>query len=201
MICVDTIPAGLLGANCYVLSLPGRNDCVVVDPGGEEVAKALCASGRKPAVIIATHGHFDHIGGVDALCGIDVPFYIGSGDRDFPENDLWNASSSFGEALHIQTVASLLSDGDTFTAAGIRFTALETPGHTPGSICLRAEDLLFTGDTLFARGFGRTDLPLGSAADLRRSLRRLLRDLEGDYIVYPGHGDKTTLETERQYYR
>lgn len=201
MICVDTIPAGPLGANCYILSLQGRDDCVVLDPGGEEVAKTLLLSGRKPTAVIATHGHFDHIGGVDALCVGTVPFYIGAGDCAFTGNDLFNASSSFGEALHLQTNARLLREGNVLTAAGIRFNVLETPGHTPGSICLQAEDFLFTGDTLFARGFGRTDLPQGSAGDLRQSLRRLLRDLKGDYTVYPGHGEKTTLETERQYYR
>ena len=151
----------------------------------------------EPEAVLLTHGHFDHILGIPGLrkAWPDLPVYchpadIGVGDttRVFGEN--FPTVSSFGNAIPYR-------EGDVVQIAGIDVEVLETPGHTPGSVVLRAGDVLFTGDTLFAGSMGRTDLPGGDEGQIMKSLRRLY-ELEGDYQVLPGHEGQSTLEQERK---
>ena len=194
---IQTIPVGELQANCYVLSLPEREDAIVIDPGAEEPAIRLALGKRKIAAILVTHGHYDHIGAVAALRSGGVPVYIGAQDAQNLVNPLYSLAVMFGGAPSQGAADCLLEDGETLTLAGIRLRVLNTPGHTKGGCCfLTDEGQLFSGDTLFCGGTGRTDFPGGSAGEMAASLERL-RALSPQTRVYPGHGEPTTIGEER----
>ena len=196
---ISVVRRGQLGTNCYIFRTEGAYKCGVVDPGdqGEQVARWLVDKGLEAEAVLLTHGHFDHILGIPGLREEwpDLPVYchpadLGGGDsaRIFGEN--YPTVRSYGDITPYK-------EGDVINVAGIDVEVLETPGHTPGSVTLRAEDVLFTGDTLFAGSMGRTDLPGGDEAVIMRSLKRL-GQLEGDYLVLPGHEGRSTLERERE---
>lgn len=197
MIRIQTIPVGELQANCYVLSLAEREDAIVIDPGAEEPAIRLALGKRKIAAILITHGHYDHIGAVAALRAGGVPVYIGAEDAQNLVNPLYSLAAMFGGAPSQGAADFLLEDGETLTLAGIRLRVVCTPGHTKGGCCfLTDEGQLFSGDTLFCGGIGRTDFPGGSADEMAASLKRL-RALSPQTRVYPGHGEPTTIGEER----
>ncbi len=196
---ISVLRLGQIGTNCYIFRKEGAYKCGVVDPGdqGEQVARWLVDKGLEAEAVLLTHGHFDHILGIPGLREEwpDLPVYchpadLGGGDsaRIFGEN--YPTVRSYGDITPYK-------EGDVINVAGIDVEVLETPGHTPGSVTLRAEDVLFTGDTLFAGSMGRTDLPGGDEAVIMRSLKRL-GQLEGDYLVLPGHEGRSTLERERE---
>ena len=195
---ISVLRLGQIGTNCYIFRREGGYKCGVVDPGdqGEQVARWLVDKGLEAQAVLLTHGHFDHILGIPGLREEwpDLPVYCHP--ADWGEGD---AASLFGQRF--PTVRSFgditpYREGDVVNVAGIAVEVLETPGHTPGSVTLRAENVLFTGDTLFAGSMGRTDLPGGDEGELMRSLKRL-GELEGDYQVLPGHEGQSTLERER----
>ena len=195
---ISVLCLGQIGTNCYIFRREGGYKCGVVDPGdqGEQVARWLVEKGLEAEAVLLTHGHFDHILGIPGLREEwpDLPVYCHP--ADWGEGD---AASLFGQRF--PTVRSFgditpYREGDTVEVDGIRLEVLDTPGHTPGSVTLRAENVLFTGDTLFAGSMGRTDLPGGDEGELMRSLKRL-GELEGDYQVLPGHEGQSTLERER----
>ena len=177
---------GPLGTCCYILTLPGREDAVVIDPGaeGDRIRQAL--EGRDTAAILLTHGHFDHIGGVAALMSPGTALVIHELDAPMLGDPQLNAAWLIGQNITAPEATRLVREGEDITYAGITFTVLHTPGHTPGSVCYRVGDALFSGDTRFHNGFGRTDLPGGSLRDLRRSLARLAPLVE-TCPLYPGH--------------
>lgn len=187
MLNIHTLTLGLYQVNCYIVHNADSDRCVVIDPGYEpkKIMTFLAEKGLKLEAILLTHGHFDHVGGVKALAG-DAKVYLHDLERTMPQ------------AL----TAGPLYATDTYPArfeiAGMDFTVLHTPGHTPGSVCLIVEDAMFSGDTLFAGSCGRTDLPGGDWATIQSSLKRLSH-LPGDYRVFPGHAEQTTLAQERQY--
>lgn len=185
------------GANTYLLTADGKN-AVVIDPSGAHVLKECERRNLVPAYVLLTHCHFDHVMGVSLLqasgasvvCLDKEKKHFGTGV------DLFDY---FGAPRVPFTIDETMTDGERRELAGIRFRALSTPGHTAGSACylIEEERILFTGDTLFEGSIGRTDFPTGSISELRASLQRL-RVLEGDYAVYAGHNDDTTLEAERK---
>ena len=196
---ISVLRLGQIGTNCYIFRREGGYKCGVVDPGdqGEQVARWLVDKGLEAEAVLLTHGHFDHILGIPGLREEwpDLPVYchsadLGQGDATAAFGQTFPTVRSFGDITPYQ-------EGDAIDVAGIRVEVLETPGHTPGSVTLRAEDVLFTGDTLFAGSMGRTDLPGGDEGQIMASLRRLA-GLEGDYQVLPGHESRSTLERERQ---
>lgn len=188
---IVTMPLGAYQTNCYLLWQDGQDSCLVIDPGyePEKVLKKAGQLGKRIEAILLTHGHFDHVGGVRQLAAdTDCSVYLCQQDLSMPQQ------MTAGPLYYTHTYG----EGDTLTLAGIPLQVLHTPGHTPGSVCLLAEDALFSGDTLFEGSCGRTDLPGGDTATILASLARL-RQLPGDYRVYPGHGPATTLSEERRF--
>ncbi len=197
---VFTLPLGALQTNCYILA--SEKKALVIDPADAhfQILAFLQKEGLTLEGILLTHCHFDHMGGVDALAEASgAPLFCPEKDAVGLTDENRNASRCFGEGLSIKTApARLLKEGDRIELGNEELTVLETPGHTAGSVCYLADDLLISGDTLFFRGYGRTDLPSGSDVMLVRSLRRLFC-LE-DRTVYPGHGPSTTILKEKNFY-
>lgn len=191
MLTLHTLPLGAYQTNCYILHQEASSSCVVIDPGytPEVILDFLSGKGLTLEAILLTHGHFDHVGAVrDLAAETGCRVWLNPDDLSMPPK------LTAGPLYYTDTY----SEGDTISPAGISFQVLSTPGHTPGSVCLIAEDFLFSGDTLFAGSCGRTDLPGGSTRAIRESLRRLAA-LPQDYSVHPGHGESTTLAWEKQY--
>lgn len=191
MINIKTLALGAYQTNCYLVWEEGSQTCVVIDPGytPEKVLAEAKLLGKEIEAILLTHGHFDHVGGVKGIAmDTECPVYL-------CEQDLSMPPQMTAGPLHY---TKLYAEGDFVEAAGLSFKVLHTPGHTPGSVCLMCQNAIFSGDTLFWGSCGRTDLPGGSWRTLHASLQRL-RDLSGDYDIYPGHGDPTKLSFERNF--
>jgi len=187
---IKTLPVGMLETNCYVVTDEETRKCAIIDPGAESntILDYIESNKLTPEAIFLTHGHFDHHMALRAVMeSTGAPAYINkleSGPRDQHKID-----GDLG--------LSWYAEGDVLRVGGLEFSVLETPGHSEGSVTLMCQSALFTGDTLFRDSCGRTDLG-GSMEVLLQSLKRL-SDLEGDYEVYPGHADSTTLSRERSF--
>lgn len=190
MLKIHVLPLGDYQTNCYIVHEENSTDCLIIDPGYEPeiLSSYLEEKGLTPAAILLTHCHFDHVGAVkDLAAQYDCKVFLDKKELAMPPM-LTNGPLYYTDGY---------GDGDTLTLAGIPIQVLETPGHTPGSVCLIMEDTLFSGDTLFAGSCGRTDLPCGDARAMRDSLRRLAA-LSENYRVCPGHGPSSTLNREKQ---
>ena len=197
MIKIHALPLGSYQTNCYIVHEEHSKTCAVIDPGytPERVLTQAEKLGLQVDAVLLTHGHFDHVGGVEAIVkATGCALWMREADYTqfkTPEND-------FFYPIHDCdfTEVQLCEEGEQIHAGGLTFTVIETPGHTWGSVCYLCENALFSGDTLFAGSCGRTDLPGGDGQTIVLSLERLA-ELEGDYTVYPGHGGATTLARER----
>ena len=181
---VKVVPTGELQENCYVIYLPEREDALLVDPGDDAHKIKEALGDRQPAAILMTHGHWDHTGALYAFPG--VPIYIHREDAPMLTKTRFQAGTFVREVDPRPEATDFVADGQILKLAGITIQVLGTPGHTPGGVSYRMGDHLFTGDTLFDGDYGRTDLPGGSMAQMRESLRMLL-SLHG-LRAYPGHG-------------
>ena len=179
---------GLYQTNTYLLA--NDTEAVVIDPGYEADAILDALAGRTLKAVLLTHGHFDHVGAVKELVaetGCEV--YIHAAESTMPP------MVTAGPLYYTRTY----DEGDSVTPiAGLSLKVLHTPGHTPGSVCLLWGNEMFSGDTLFACSFGRTDLPGGDPRKMMESLRRLA-SLQGNYFIHPGHGESTTLDAEKRF--
>ena len=194
--------AGHMQANCYIIGCPATGEAAVVDPGGDadRILARLKARGLRLRYIILTHGHVDHIaalGEVRDATGAEV--LIHAGDAEMLTDPTRNLSFFMGRRLRFSPAERLLADGDTIEVGTVRLEVVHTPGHTPGGICLKTDDLVITGDTLFAGSVGRSDFPGGNHRQLIRSIKERLLCLPGHTRVYPGHGPETTIEEEKRY--
>lgn len=191
---IKTLPVGHLDTNCYIVTNEETLECVVIDPGAESntILDYLEDNRLSAKAIFITHGHFDHTTALPSVReSTGAPVYICKKDTCAPglhNMHRLTADSSF----------NYWSEGDKISAAGMTFYIMETPGHSPGSVTIKCGDALFTGDTLFRGSCGRTDLDGGDMHQILDSLLRLA-ELPGDYEVYPGHGDSSTLSRERSF--
>ncbi len=199
---VTRITGGLLPTNCYILTDDVTGATAVIDPGFEdqELTDAILALDAKNVkAILLTHGHFDHIMGVNKLKSLtDAKVYIYSDDMQFTTDNSLNLSfMAMPLPIEAFTADVALNDGDIIEFGSLKIRVIHTPGHTIGSCCYLVEDAIFTGDTLMKGSCGRTDMPTGSYPQMLDSLKKIEK-LEGDYHVYPGHECETTLEYERK---
>lgn len=192
---IRALTLGAYRTNCYLVRAPGGKSCVVIDPGcaPDTILAAARDFAPKISAVFLTHGHFDHVGGVEALLrATGCSLYMSQGDDILPP-----AAAIFYPLAGKVPNAHFCKHGDVILAAGLEFTVWETPGHTRGSVCLQCGDALFTGDTLFSGACGRTDLPGGNAAAMKQSLA-FLKTLDFSGTIYPGHGEASAMEIQRQ---
>jgi len=198
---------GMVQTNCYIVRNDETKECIIIDPGAgvKQLAEKIKQGGLMPVAILLTHGHFDHVAAAKGLAEeFDIKVYAHEAEadtlRDPQKNVSWmvNCKESYEADV-------FLKDDEIITLAGFEIKVLHTPGHTEGGCCyyVAEENVVFTGDTLFAQSVGRTDFPGGSMSQIVRSIQEKLMtlnepgNLENDIMVYPGHNDPTTIETER----
>ncbi len=190
---VIRLPIGIYMTNCYIVWADGCDRCLVIDPAAKpEAIEAACEKkGLTIEAILLTHGHFDHVGAVPGLAeATGCRVFMNERETSMPE------SLTNGKLYYTDTY----DEGDELTLAGLSFKVMATPGHTPGSVCLDFGDHMFTGDTLFARSMGRTDLAGGNEEQMQQSLKRLA-ELQKDCecAIHPGHSAESTLALEQEY--
>jgi len=198
---LENITVGQLQVNCYVLATGPDREALIIDPGEEpdKIRRILKKHSLMPGFIINTHGHADHIGCDDKF---GVPVYIHQEDAALLKDPRLNFSNFLMSPYSVDkhTEVRTLKDKDTISLGELDLEVIYTPGHTPGGICLfmKFEDknILFTGDTLFYRGIGRTDFPGADEGLLISSIKEKLLKLPFDTVIYPGHGPSSTLAEE-----
>jgi hydroxyacylglutathione hydrolase len=199
---VVTLTLGPLATNCYLVWEEGRGSALLIDCAGdaEDILQAAEERELEIGLIVNTHGHSDHM---EALAGVKertgVEAAIHELDAPMLSSPLLSGAAMFGFPHEGASADRLLAEGDVVRppGSGVELTVLHTPGHTPGSICLLGEEVLFSGDCLFAGGIGRVDLPGGDERAMMESLTRLV-ELDPELKVYPGHGPATTIGEERE---
>lgn len=193
---------GEFASNCYIVACPETQRAMVIDPGTPDpwIKKTVAQFGLKVELILLTHGHLDHIGGVEWVKSwSQAPVWIHEGDSKYLTSPALNGSALFGQPIVAPRADRLLRGGDRVSVGSLSFEVLHTPGHTPGGISLFTPGHLIAGDTLFAGSVGRTDLAGGDHATLIRSIKEKLLPLPEDTCVYCGHGPTTTIGDEKEY--
>ncbi|MFH1710418.1 MAG: MBL fold metallo-hydrolase [bacterium] len=199
---IKTIQVGGLRTNCYIVASEKTKEAVIIDPGDEpeKIIGVIESEKLKPILIVNTHAHPDHVGANFKLAEkYDIVAGLGEDDHKMID-DLREYFKDFsGLNVDDLSIKKLLKDGSIIGIGELKFRVINTPGHSKGGICLFGNGVLFSGDTLFAGTYGRTDILGGSEKDMRKSLARLM-ELPDDTVVYPGHGEPTTISEERELY-
>lgn len=198
---IGRMVVGAVQTNCYFLQNADTNEVIVIDPGdkGKRIYEELTGRGYRIKAVLLTHGHFDHVMGVDDIRKLaDVLVYLGEHEDKLIRSADLNVSAMFGTP-YTTKADKLVKDGEVIELAGMNIKVIHTPGHTCGSVSyyLEKEGILICGDTLFLESVGRTDFPTSSAAELKDSIREKLFTLPDEVYVYPGHGPTTTIEHEK----
>lgn len=194
------IPAGIYAANCYIVFSDDTKAGIIVDPGGNvgDLTKFINENNIDLKYIVLTHGHGDHIGGITELKNkYNIPLLIHEDDQEMLEDGNKNLSNTMAMGAIELAPDRILKDNDIIEFGELTALVIHTPGHTKGGICLKIEDNLITGDTLFKGSIGRTDLFGGNYDDLLKSILTKLIVLPDETIVLPGHGQSSTIKSER----
>ncbi len=202
MINIFSYSLGELATNCYIVA--GGKNCIIIDPADspEFIAEEIQRKNLLPKAIVATHGHFDHILGVAGIQLIfQIPFLINRKDGFLITNAQNSAQKWLNRKIEEPNpkIDKFLENKDKIKIGDEILEVIETPGHTPGSICLynKKNKIIFTGDLLFKNGVGRTDFSYGDENLLKKSLKKIFK-LPPDTIIYPGHGPLTKIKDEKQ---
>lgn len=193
---IKRIPVGAYEANCYILMDEDTKESAVIDPGGDadDLIKAIKDMNAKVKYILLTHGHADHTGAVVQLKNdFNSPVYINEQDYQLIKNGEFMYGDIAGN------VDKYISEGDTFNLGSIQIRCILTPGHTPGGVCFLVDDMVFTGDTLFAGSIGRTDLAGGDFDIIIKSIKEKLMKLPDNITVFPGHGSESSIGREKMH--
>ena len=200
---IEKFVTGIISTNCYLVSNEETRQAVIIDPAA--VPRALTETVEQENLeiqaVLLTHGHFDHILGLDTLLKLwQVPVYVEEEDQEILMDTQLNQSAIY-TAGYTFSGARSVRDGEVLSLADYDFQVFHTPGHTRGGCCyyVASEHVLFSGDTLFQNSVGRTDFVNSSTSDLIRSIREKLLPLPDDTVVYPGHMGETTIGHERKY--
>ncbi|MDD4599794.1 hypothetical protein SDC9_30273 [bioreactor metagenome] len=192
---------GHLGANCFLLYCEKSLEAAVIDPGGDptEVLAVIAREKLTVKYIINTHGHADHIAGNEKLKqATGAAILIHAADAEMLTSARHNLSIYIGNSIQFEPADLLLKDGDVIRFGSVELKVIHTPGHTPGGICLLANGVLFSGDTLFHESIGRTDFPGGSYSALIQNIKEKLLSIPDTTKVFPGHGSETSIGWERR---
>ena len=194
---VNEVPP--LGANCYTVYDDDTKNCLIIDLGGDfyKIIEQTKSLGLTVKGVLLTHAHFDHAMGTVYCQSAGIPVFVSKEDSLLLLGD-GNLAKAFGLGEFSLQADGILAEGKT-QIGGIDLQVIKTAGHTAGSVCFLIEDKLFSGDTLFCSSYGRYDLPTGNFSDLKNSIINKLFTLNGNIMVLPGHGGKTTIERERKY--
>ena len=201
---IENFVLGPVGTNCYIVSNEGTKECFLVDMAAcpPELVSHIKNSGLTVKAVLLTHGHFDHIMGLDRfLEEFPAPVYACAAEKELLESPQFNSSSGMLGQPYTFHGAQYVKDGDLLDMAGMKIQVIQTPGHTIGGCCyyIADEQTLFSGDTLFRASIGRTDLPTGSMGALVRSVKEKILVLPDETRVYPGHMEETTVGYEKKY--
>jgi hydroxyacylglutathione hydrolase len=198
---LEKIVVGPMEVNCYILAQKEGSQAIIIDPGEDKgmIDAALARHNLKPGLVVNTHGHYDHIGCDDKF---SVPVYIHEQDAPFLKDPQLNLSGVFALPYNVKSEIRTFAHNSVIEFDGIRLKALHIPGHTPGGAALLLEKpqgkIVFTGDTLFCDGIGRSDLPAGDGFTLMKFIKERLLNLADEIIVYPGHGPSSTIGQEKK---
>lgn len=201
---IENFVLGPVGTNCYIVINEGTKECFLVDMAAcpPELVSHIKNSGLTVKAVLLTHGHFDHIMGLDRfLEEFPAPVYACAAEKELLESPQLNSSSGMLGQPYTFHGAQYVKDGDLLDMAGMKIQVIQTPGHTIGGCCyyIADEQTLFSGDTLFRASIGRTDLPTGSMGALVRSVKEKILVLPDVTRVYPGHMEETTVGYEKKY--
>ena len=201
---IENFVLGPVGTNCYIVSNEETKECFLVDMAAcpPELVSHIKNSGLTVKAVLLTHGHFDHIMGLDRfLEEFPAPVYACAAEKELLESPQLNSSSGMLGQPYTFHGAQYVKDGDLLDIAGMKIQVIQTPGHTIGGCCyyIADEQTLFSGDTLFRASIGRTDLPTGSMGALVRSVKEKILVLPDETRVYPGHMEETTVGCEKKY--
>lgn len=194
---INSITVGELQVNCYILSSSKTKNAIIIDPGDDypKIKSFLAKHKLSPKFIVHTHGHIDHIQADDEF---HLTVYAHTLDVELLKDPDKNLSHFLSFPFKVNSPIKSLEDAEFISLDDISLEVIHTPGHTPGGICLRAENVVFTGDTLFAGSIGRTDFPGASNQQLIKSIKDRLFILADETLVYPGHGPSSSIGEEKR---
>lgn len=200
---IERFVLGSLGTNCYLLINEDTKEILIVDPAicPDYVISHVRTKGYQPKAVLLTHGHFDHVMGIDTwVKEFQIPVYLHEEEKEVLAKANLNLSYQFGKNYTYEEVACLQSD-EVVELAGFEIRVIHTPGHTKGGCCyyIASEEVLISGDTLFQQSVGRSDFPTGNMRILVNSIKEKLFCLPDMVMVYPGHGEYTCIADEKQF--